>query len=237
MNHTHLNSSHYSPQGYANAHGTPSAYSLSTPTPYAHLQHYHHPYSVRLQHSLDYSRETPSWGYYESHNSHSAGEFHNQSIGHNSTTPRTSKRSSPSSLSSSTNSSRKSSPEVPGNNHRPIGTEGSIGGGGGVAVATPVPVRVAPIGQHKITTPTSVSDSEELETHWKASPNQEVPECPEYTSFASVPYPHTTTKSSLFSFEGHDQRDAYTSLQDHHVPSGPADPRDTPWGYSHAFVR
>ncbi|XP_066985363.1 neuronal PAS domain-containing protein 4A-like isoform X4 [Macrobrachium rosenbergii] len=238
MNSSALNGTHYhQPYAPAAAH---APYSLTTPSAYAHLQHYHHHYSVRLQHGLDYSRDA-AWGYYDTNHTSNATSSSSSSSsathGHASSASRSSRSSE-----SPTDTKRRSSPSTPSVAHGGV-SEGSgggagaaaaaAGGGGGVAVATPVAVRAAPAGVHK---GASSPELEHLDVPWKASPTQEVPDYPEYSPYITPPYSAATpTKHHVFSFDPNDPRDAHTQ-HDQHVPSGPADPRDAPW-YSHAFVR
>ncbi|XP_071513790.1 uncharacterized protein [Panulirus ornatus] len=208
------------------AHHTP--YSLAAPSAYAHLQHYHHHYSVRLQHGLDYSRD-PAWTYYDPTTTSADTQvpLHPHTATH---TPTTHSHRSSKKISSPKSSPRRS-PMTPMSSH-------GVSEGGGVAVATPVAVRAAPVAAaaHKGTS------SPELEQHmdapWKASPTQEVPDYPEYSSYITPPYSAgtpTPTKLNLFTFDPTDHRDAHAH-HDHHVPSVPQEPRDATW-YPHAFVR
>ncbi|XP_070000216.1 PAS domain-containing protein cky-1 isoform X1 [Penaeus vannamei] len=214
MNPPALNGGHYH-QSYA-APAAHSPYSLASPSAYAHLQHYHHHYSVRLQHGLDYSRD-PAWGYYDAAPASSA-----LASAHAGTAPPA--RSGRASESPS--ETKRKSPAAPA-------AHSGVAEGGGVAVATPVAVRAAPAGVHK---GASSPELDQLEAPWKASPTQEVPDYPEYSPYITPPYSAATpTKHHVFSFEHGDPRDAHAH-QDQHVPSGPPDPRDAPW-YSHAFVR
>ncbi|XP_069187369.1 PAS domain-containing protein cky-1-like [Procambarus clarkii] len=213
-------------QGYpASAHHAP--YSLATPTAYAHLQHYHHHYSVRLQHGLDYSRD-PAWGYYDSSHANSHAHSNHAPTPHAHTTHAHSGSSRTTRASESPTEIKRKSPSTPMSSH-------GVSEGGGVAVAAPVPVRAAAgAAVHK------GAASPELEQHleapWKASPTQEVPDYPEYSSYVTPPYSAATpTKLNVFTFDPADPRDAHAH-QDHHVPSGPQEPRDAPW-YSHAYVR
>ncbi|ROT69970.1 Neuronal PAS domain-containing protein 4 [Penaeus vannamei] len=213
MNPPALNGGHYH-QSYA-APAAHSPYSLASPSAYAHLQHYHHHYSVRLQHGLDYSRD-PAWGYYDAAPASSA-----LASAHAGTAPPA--RSGRASESPS--ETKRKSPAAPA-------AHSGVAEGGGVAVATPVAVRAAPAGVHK---GASSPELDQLEAPWKASPTQEVPDYPEYSPYITPPYSAATpTKHHVFSFEHGDPRDAHAH-QDQHVPSGPPDPRDAPW-YSHAFV-
>nr|XP_045595566.1 single-minded homolog 2-like [Procambarus clarkii] len=195
--------------GHAHTHtaSTHAPYSLPTPTAYAHLQHYHHHYSVRLQHGLDYSRD-PAWGYYDS--SHATTDTQSPIHAHANThtpthTPRSSKKGS------SPNSSPRRSPLTPMSSH-------GVSEGGGVAVAAPVPVRAAAgAAVHK------GAASPELEQHleapWKASPTQEVPDYPEYSSYVTPPYSAATpTKLNVFTFDPIDPREVSLG-RDHRVPS------------------
>ncbi|XP_045129968.1 single-minded homolog 2-like isoform X2 [Portunus trituberculatus] len=118
-------------------------------------------------------------------------------------------------------------------------------GGGGVAVATPVAVRVASRGTHK----GAASPELRPEAPWKASPTQEVPEYPDF-SYVTPPYPaaatptptpahtptHTNTKLHAFTFDaahdalGRDQR--VPSLEAGELPPWTTDlspHRAAPW--------
>ncbi|CAL4248112.1 unnamed protein product, partial [Meganyctiphanes norvegica] len=215
------------------AHSGHSAYSLGTPSAYAaHLQHYHHHYSVRLQHGLDYGRE-PAWGTYDT--SHAAATNHAAAthIASTHTAAATAAPNyttlqpthivqphtpSPKSLkrpASSPTSPRRSASNSP---RQPTGTPMSMhstGDSGGVALATPVAVRATPFGIHK---GTSSPELDHLDTSWKHSPTQEVPEYPEYSPFITPPYSAATpTKHHVFNFDTPDPRD--TLGHDQQVPS------------------
>ncbi|XP_071514138.1 uncharacterized protein [Panulirus ornatus] len=189
------------------AHHTP--YSLAAPSAYAHLQHYHHHYSVRLQHGLDYSRD-PAWTYYDPTTTSADTQvpLHPHTATH---TPTTHSHRSSKKISSPKSSPRRS-PMTPMSSH-------GVSEGGGVAVATPVAVRAAPVAAaaHKGTS------SPELEQHmdapWKASPTQEVPDYPEYSSYITPPYSAgTPTKLNLFTFDPLEAREV-SLARDQRVPS------------------
>ncbi|KAG7170482.1 hypothetical protein Hamer_G032049 [Homarus americanus] len=200
--------SYMAPTGLNGAHGhshTPSThtpYSLATPSAYAHLQHYHHHYSVRLQHGLDYSRD-PAWGYYDT--AHASTDTHTPLHNHATThTPRSSKKSS------SPNSSPRRSPLTP------LSAHGVCESGGGVAVATPVAVRAAPAVHKGAASPEL---EQHLEAPWKASPTQEVPDYPEYSTYITPPYSAATpTKLNVFTFDPIDPREVNVG-RDQRVPS------------------
>ncbi|KAK8734419.1 hypothetical protein OTU49_017447, partial [Cherax quadricarinatus] len=193
---TALNGTH----SHSHSSSTHTPYSLATPSDYAHLQHYHHHYSVRLQHGLDYSRD-PAWAYYDA--SHATTDTQPPLHAHTHA-PRSSKKTS------SPNSSPRRSPVTPLSTH-------GVSEGGGVAVATPVAVRAAPAAVHK------GAASPELEQHlevpWKASPTQEVPEYPEYATYITPPYSAATpTKLNVFTFDSLDPREVSLG-RDQRVPS------------------
>ncbi|XP_066985358.1 neuronal PAS domain-containing protein 4A-like isoform X1 [Macrobrachium rosenbergii] len=201
---TGLNGSHSHSHTHSSSAHTP--YSLTTPSAYAHLQHYHHHYSVRLQHGLDYSRD-PAWGYYDT--THATAETqptlhapHAASYTPVHTPKLAKKGSSPS-------SSPRRSPLTPVSSH-------GVSEGGGIAVATPVAVRAAPVGVHK---GTSSPELEQLDVPWKASPTQEVPDYPESTPYITPPYSGATpTKHHVFTFDPSDPRDM-SMARDQRVPS------------------
>ncbi|KAB7494660.1 hypothetical protein Anas_04975 [Armadillidium nasatum] len=200
------------------AAGPASTYSFTATSPY--FQPYPHPYSMRLHHAFDYSRDS-AWGYYESGTSSdlsSLHSYHSTNFQHSNiqqqqqyhqhqqqnqqlqqqqqTLPTTNSPSQsvqrPSKRSSPAKSSPRRSPSTP---NTPQGSETS----GGVAVIAPVAVRAS------TTLTTSLknlnTELDEVESSYlKGSPTQEVPEQYEYPYF-TPPYPSTPTNLTPFHFD------------------------------------
>lgn len=213
-----LASTHYQQQFTPSTHAS-SHYPLST----SYLHPYHAHYSLRL-HS-EYSRDS-SQSYYD----YSSPAAHNYVYNYSNTLQATAPV--PESMSPAPSLTPKSRRSTPMSSPKRSPVSQGLGGGdssGGVAVATPVAVRPSPQTQIKGGSPMSIDESE---LSWKSSPNQEVPECPEYTPYVTPPYSTTAspTKSTHFSFDNSPE------ASDQYVPSPHIDPREAPW-YSQAFVR
>ncbi|KAB7494825.1 hypothetical protein Anas_06080 [Armadillidium nasatum] len=221
---------HY-PQSYTSHPGPTTTYPVVPGASY--LQHYTHPYSFRLHHGFDYSRDG-SWGYYdtqatvgsETQNPQTSSHTQNHSMLQ---TPNHTPQQSPQ---TSQRTSKKGASNSPQRKSPPSGgtTSDTMCG----ALATPLAVKATVTPHHKGLSP---SDTDEGDSgSWKASPTQEVPEYPDYSPYLNSPYNTTTaTKVSVFAFET-DPRDGHHPLQDQHVPLGHGSTREGAWA-AHAFVR
>uniref|UniRef100_A0A6A7G6S6 Neuronal PAS domain-containing protein 4-like n=2 Tax=Hirondellea gigas TaxID=1518452 RepID=A0A6A7G6S6_9CRUS len=172
--------------GYSSSTGH-SPYSL--PNSSSYLQHYHYP--LRLHAGFDYSRD--QYGYMNiTDQSTGHSHLHTQSLPEIMQQNQVSHQyfgNAAASINSSMKSIRKPNPGRPSSRKSSpvngMSTNGAEQGGGGVAVATPVPVRPTLPTQNKVSFQLTAEDTDVL---WKTSPKQVVPEYTEYSPYVTPPY-------------------------------------------------